>query len=291
MLSVIPGTRPKFDLGYPLFMSLKNTLYKATVKGMTRAVSRNMDLPDREPRTELCQARVVRAVNLAPQLRRITLSAALFHDIELGGADEYVGLIMPKPGETLVMPDPNVLNVRAAVKHLPVNLRWYTIRELRNDAAEVDLDIVTHGTSGPGSTWTLLAKAGDEVGVRFMNSCHYQHTGPQFYLADPAAAPALRSILETLPAAEKARTHVLLNGVADELEPHFPTAGLGSMARDQSVEEYMQDLPFDPAELSYAWLCGEAALATGMRRALVAQQVPKKRILFSGYWKRGAART
>ncbi|MDO5077590.1 siderophore-interacting protein [Corynebacterium sp.] len=250
-----------------------------------------MDLPHREPRKELCRARVVRVVDLAPQLRRITLRDALFHDIELTGADEYVGLIMPKPGQALTMPDPSILNIRAAVKHLPVSLRWYTIRELRNDAAEIDLDIVTHGTSGPGSTWAILAQEGNEVGVRFMSSCHYQHTGQQFYLADPTAAPALRSIVATLPEEEKARTHVLLNGAADELEPHFPTAGLASVTRNRDVTDFVQDLPFDPSELNYAWLCGESSLVTSMRRALVSQQVPKKRILFSGYWKRGAART
>ena len=41
----------------------------------------------------------------------------------------------------------------------------------------------------------------------------------------------------------------------------------------------------------YAWLCGESAIATGLRRHLVHdREVDRRRIMFSGYWKLGQAR-
>ncbi|WJZ03939.1 Vibriobactin utilization protein ViuB [Corynebacterium freiburgense] len=272
-------------------MTLKNKLYKATIKGMSLAMSRRIDLPEREPREELTQVTVTDTQQLAPQLRRITLEAELFQNIDFYGADEYIGLIMPKPGKTFELPNPEILNIRSAIKGMPVNLRWYTVRLHHKNQAKIDLDIVTHGTSGPGSIWALTTKVGDLAGVRLIGSCHYQHEGPQLYVADPTAAPALRNIVASLPNKEKARTHVLLQGTNNELEPNFPESNLASFNRNIPISEYIKILPFDPATLEYAWLCGESSLATGMRRALVAKNVPKQKIMFSGYWKQGIART
>lgn len=285
-------------------MSMRNAVYGAAVKVMSRAASRNMDLPEREERHEQVRATVVGVRELAPNLRRLTLGGDGFGGMALNGADEYVGLIMPRPGHELEMPDPDIANVRAAAKAVPVDLRWYTIRELRPEdggaAAEVDIDIVTHGDSGPGSAWALGAKAGDEVGIRFTGHCHYPHAGEQFYLADATAAPALRAIIESATPEELAGFHVLVVGDEDHLEP-----GLTELLADDSprpasltiiddadgVAGYLADAPFDVGDLTYAWLCGESALATGSRRALVAAGMAKGAILFSGYWKEGAART
>jgi NADPH-dependent ferric siderophore reductase len=42
----------------------------------------------------------------------------------------------------------------------------------------------------------------------------------------------------------------------------------------------------------YAWVCGESALATGVRRHLVKERgMDRRSVMSSGYWKVGAART
>ena len=92
-------------------MSVRNTLYHATVKGMRKLSSARMDLPDVDMKTDLVRARVVSNQELAPQLRRLTLTAPEFASVTLTGADEYVGLLMPRQGK-LTMPDPTIANIR-----------------------------------------------------------------------------------------------------------------------------------------------------------------------------------
>ena len=46
-------------------MSVRNTLYHATVKGMRKLSSARMDLPDVDMKTDLVRARVVRNQELA----------------------------------------------------------------------------------------------------------------------------------------------------------------------------------------------------------------------------------
>lgn len=282
-------------------MLLRNAVYDASVKAVNKAASRTMDLPERVERRELVRATVVRVVELADCLRRITLSGPGFEGIALNGADEYVGVIMPRSGHELQMPDPGISNVRTAVKHLPVDLRWYTIRELRSgeNDAEVDIDIVTHGDSGPGSAWALRAEVGDEVGIRFAGHCHYPHSGEQFYLADSTAAPALRSILAAADVERLAGFHVLVVGDVGHLEPGLPElpelgphrpASVTIIASADDIPGYFASAPFSVGALEYAWLCGESSLVTGTRRTLVDAGMAKRAILFSGYWKKGAAR-
>lgn len=277
-------------------MSMRNALYGATVKAMEKTVARNQDLPERVVRRELVRATVAETFELAPNLRRITLTAPDFGRLSRNGADEYVALVLPHPGHPLEMPDADIVNIRAAVRRLPVDVRWYTIRRL--EGTEMDVDVVVHGDSGPGTAWARRVRPGDSVGVRFHGHCHYPHSGPQFYLADATSAPALRSILEGASPSELADTHVLLAAPADELEPGAglprsdgsQPASVTIVEAANAVGDYLADAPFAPADLAYAWLCGESSMVTSCRKELVRRGMPKDRILFSGYWRSGTAR-
>lgn len=270
-------------------MSLSNKIFTTYLTMAQKVMTKQMDIPERELREGTFIATVTAAKDLAPQLRRVTFTAPELAHLQLGGADEYVGVIMPKPGAELSLPDPSIKNVRAAVRKMDnVDLRWYTIRQLRTDVAEIDIDVVTHGTEGPGSTWFLLAAPGMQAGISLTSHLYYPHNGPQLYVADPAAAPALWAILESM--SDHSNVHVLLNGAADELDIPSPLPALGSFQQNMAIEDYVANPPVAISDLEYAWLCGESSLATGARRALVAAGVPKTKIMFSGYWKRGVAR-
>lgn len=286
-------------------MSIQNTLYNATVKGMRKLSSTRMDLPDNELRTELIQAKVTATNDLAPNLRRITLTHPMMETFTPSGADEYIGIIMPLEGQALIMPDPQVSNIRAAIRAIPEqqrpNLRWYTVRAVRKEVAEIDVDVVTHGRSGPGSIWALGVQPGDEVGIRFIGSCHYPHSDAQLYLADATAVPAMLAILETFTPEELALTHVIrVAPSADYLEPVDFDPRLASCTlleaspvnAPAAITEVLRCPPFTVSELNYAWLCGESSVATMARRILTKDHhMDKKKIFFSGYWKLGAARS
>lgn len=252
------------------------------------------------------RANVAAVRELNASMRRITLAAPEFTGYELAGPDEYFGLLVPGADGQLHLPDGERVNVRAAVADMPPEqqpgLRWYTIRELRRSRGEVDVDIVTHGDSGPGSAWALRAAVGDPVGFRSGGALYTAFEPPrQLLAADETAVPALLAILE-----ERERRGLPGPGAGVTAHVEVPSAsvldGLGLPAEITVHERGDADpgtavlaaLVADPATtagLDYAWACGESGLATSLRRHLVQEVgMDKKAITFSGYWKLGAAR-
>ncbi len=119
---------------------------------------------------------------LSEPVRRITFQAPEFGQYTPSGPDEYFALIFPaRPGQAVVMPNADRVNVRTTVAQIPEaqrpQMRWYTVRALRPDAGEIDVDIVVHGDSGPGSAWALRAAPGDRVGFRASDSCYRAPAG------------------------------------------------------------------------------------------------------------------
>lgn len=247
---------------------------------------------------------VVAVTDLGAGMRRVTFEAPELATFECCGPDEYFGLLMPRPGRGLVLPDPEPLNVRAAVADLPEDdrpdLRWYTIRAHDRLAGRIDVDIVTHGDSGCGSAWTVRAAPGDRAGFRAGGALYRGHevVGRQVLVADETAVPSVAAILESLGGPEAAASqgvevHV---EVADQevlraydlgdARVHVRTGAPGSAV----VPALDTHLARGGAPVGYAWACGESDLAAGARRALVRHGMDRRRISFCGYWKLGQAR-
>lgn len=241
---------------------------------------------------------VANTVDLAPTLRRITFHAGEFADHTHTGADEYFGLLMPPAGAaTVTMPSEDRINVRQAIRRLPEDqrpdLRWYTIRRLRRAEAEIDVDFVLHGDGGPGSRWASQAEPGQEVGFRAGNATYLPaQDGPQLLAADETALPALSAILEAHPDAD---IHAYVEVPDDsyrlpiDCDRQVTWLVRGDEAPGTRLLPAVADA--NTTDWAYAWLCGESAIATGLRRHLVKERgVDRRRIMFSGYWKVGAAR-
>lgn len=90
-------------------------------------------------------------------------------------------------------------------------MRTYTIRALRPDAAEVDIDFVLHGETGPASRWAMRAQPGDALQITAPDRAFtgqgggYEWKPPRdvrdvLLIADETALPALAGILEELAA-------------------------------------------------------------------------------------------
>jgi NADPH-dependent ferric siderophore reductase len=238
-------------------------------------------------------------------IRRVTFSAKEFGAFRLVGADEYFGLLMPRPGATLTLPDGSRENVRAAIADMPEearpDLRWYTIRAHHAVNETIDVDIVTHcesgADSGPGSAWACAARPGDRVAFRSGGALFRGHEcdGPVLLIADETALPAIAAIADAHPdVLERATIHV---EVADEAALTAYTFG----AADVTVHVRTDGVPGSvvlPAlreaqlgDVAYAWICGESGMVTEGRRHLVTEAgVDRRQVLFSGYWKLGQSR-
>ncbi|MCG5435179.1 siderophore-interacting protein [Micromonospora foliorum] len=155
----------------------------------------------------------VRAVRrLSPSFTRVTFTGADLDRFADNGYDQRIKLALPLPGhDRATLPDGAdwYATWRALPEHLRNPIRTYTVRAVRPELAEVDVDLVLHGDSGPATRWARRASVGDEIalvgpdagfdgnhgGVEFR-----QPTGGTLLLAgDETAVPAISSICERLP--------------------------------------------------------------------------------------------
>ena len=277
---------------FPLVM----TTFRAWAK-------RTMAVPEIPQNHRVFPVTVARVETLAPHLRRIVLRADQLTEITTR-YDEYFGLLIPPAGRELVLPEAKDLNVRAALMDIDEidrpEMRFYTVRHHDRATGEVTVDIVTHGDSGPGSSFALHAQPGDVVGYRTLAVPYCPNSGPQLLIADPTALPAVRAIAEQLDGNLLAATTVVAAiGSHDCVEE-----GLDALAQklarlvvlEADVDEakdkltcWLKDNP--PTDVAFAWICAEQSVAAAARRVLVKELgVEKTKIMFSGYWKRGKAR-
>ncbi len=262
-------------------------------------------------------ATVVGARDLAAGLRRITLHAPEFTEPGFygrneAGYDEFFGLLLPPAGEAVHLPEEISGNVRAAVSAMPEQIRptirWYTIRKCRPEIGEVDVDIVTHGDSGPGSAWALGAQAGDEVGFFVANRIWGfvgEVEGPVLLVVDPTAVPAVFAIAERLANDGKtlASWHLVVADLGDgKEEPGLERAAesCASFTRvvtnpgdaPETLQAWLEEeAPEGLRNVKSAWICGENSLVKAVRRVVVRQWgVPKERVAFPTYWILGQPR-
>ncbi|MGO1183142.1 MAG: siderophore-interacting protein [Micrococcaceae bacterium] len=103
-------------------------------------------------------------------------------------------------------------------------MRTYTVRQVRPELAEVDVDVVLHGTEGPASAWAAAAQVGDELLIVGPDSrAETTNGGIDFkpgeatdllLAGDETAAPAILSILSQLSEREAAQPGLRFTGHA-----------------------------------------------------------------------------
>lgn len=257
------------------------------------------------PDTPQLATTVEAVTDLGGGMRRIRLTAPGLATFRRTGPDEYVGLLMPRAGRPLVLPDPASPDLRAAVAALPSptrpDLRWYTLRAHDPAARTVDVDVVTHGDTGPGSAWAVRVRPGDPVGLRAFGALYRgeEVVGRQVLVGDETAVPSVAAVLERLGGAVAAAQR----GVEVHVEVADPASlaayDLGAAhvhvrasARPGSVlvPALERHLACGGASVVYGYACGEAALAAGARSRLVRHGVPRAAVYHCGYWKLGRPR-
>ena len=279
-------------------MSISSLLEKAQFRiAKAKARGSMADMPESAGH-ELIEAEVVGVGSPSASVRRITLRADALAGFRTVGADEFFGLLMPGASGRLVLPDAERVNIRAAVAEIPEEdrpvLRWYTVRRHDPAAGTVEVDIVTHGTAGPGSAWALGAAVGDRVGFRQCGALFLPGDADRLcFVVDETAAPGLAAIMESRDLDPDCRIIVETTDLT-HLTPLPWHPGLSVVTRagagpGERALELLRDL--DAEAFDYFYLCGESDLASSCRRLLVTERgVPRQRVLFSGYWKLGQAR-
>lgn len=244
-------------------------------------------------------ARVARVADVTAHLRRITVAAPELASYAPLGCNEYVGLVLPRSADApLVLPDaasPSAIRTAVAAidEHIRPDLRWYTVRDHRPAAGELDIDFVVHGDEGPGTRFALRARPGDALGIRECTALYNppENARTRVLIGDESSLPASARILELTP--DLPRPHVFAE-VADARDRDYLPGPITWVARSGAPGEALEaavraaDLP---PQIDYVWLCGERRGVQQLRRHFTRERaVPKDRITFSGYWRLGEVR-
>ncbi|MEU9286959.1 siderophore-interacting protein [Streptomyces sp. NPDC048275] len=201
---------------------------------------------------------VVRTRRLGPSLVRITFAGSDLADFASHGRDQSLSLFLPHPGQTepavpYELGDGWWQGWRELPDDVRAVMRSYTLRALRRDPDEIDIDFVLHGVepstdseaetaagakaethagpeadtpAGPASRWASRAAAGDRVvllgpaiadnrAIRFRPPAD---TDLVVLWADETALPAASAILESLPAGTRARVWLEVQHAGDVQE-------------------------------------------------------------------------
>ncbi|HIW90818.1 MAG TPA: siderophore-interacting protein [Candidatus Corynebacterium avicola] len=248
---------------------------------------------DQDDAGRLIAVTVTAAEQLGPNLRRLTLASPGLRELTLTGPDEFFGLLMPRDRGEFTLFDTAGRNIRAAVAEIGEDerpgLRWYTVRHFRQEAGEIDVDVVMHDDHpGPGATWVAAAQPGDTAGIWLANAIWTRHnTDSPLFVADPSAVPALRAVLEFTvdhhPEDLKDYHLVIVtdggtdleSGFAEEWQDKVASLTVLNATPEQATEAVRTHLTEATAaghpstKPGYVWASGEAGMAKAVRGVAV----------------------
>lgn len=253
------------------------------------------------------QVVVRRVVQLSPSVRLITFGGPDLAGFASGGNDQRCKVFFPRPERVdFQLPTggdwyEEYLDLDPAVRP---PMRSYTIRRHDPERAEIDIEFVLHGDTGPASAWALRATVGDHAAVCGPDARHFPVLGNEFHppadtdyrllAGDETALPALMSIVDSLGPGERAVVFAEvpdpgdvrpLNTLGDVEITWLPRAAGAEVGAALLAAVCAADLPDGQP---YAWIAGESTLVKQVRRHLVSGRgFDKRRIYFSGYWRHG----
>ncbi|MEU0386395.1 siderophore-interacting protein [Streptomyces chartreusis] len=259
---------------------------------------------------------VVRTRRLGPSLVRVTFGGPDLHAFHSDGRDQSLSLFLPHPGQ----PEPVVplelgdgwwQGWRELPDDVRAVMRSYTLRALRRDPDEIDIDFALHGIepgasvqAGPASRWAARAAAGDRVlllgpavadnrAIRFRPP---EDTDLVVVWGDETAVPAASAIVESLPAGTRARVWLEVPHAGDIQDLATEAdAEITWLVREEEgdrgsamVLDTLRDARLPSAERPYVWIAGESGCVKQLRRHFVRERgVDRRRVTFVGYWRRG----
>lgn len=252
---------------------------------------------------------VVRTRRLGPSLVRVTFAGpdlGAFHSL---GRDQSLSLFLPHPGQPApVVPVELGDGWWQAWRELPDDvravMRSYTLRTVRRDPDEIDIDFVLHTPAGPASRWAARAAAGDRVlllgpavadnrAIRFRPP---RDTDLVILWGDETALPAVSAILESLPAGLRVRVWLevhdagTVQDLATESDAEITWLVQGAQGAESSPMALgaLRIAQLPPAEHPYAWIAGESSCVKELRRHFVGERgIDRRRVTFVGYWRQG----
>ncbi|MEP3115652.1 siderophore-interacting protein [Nisaea sp.] len=201
----------------------------------------------------------------------------------------HVRLMIPEAphGRPLVWPS---IDPSGAV-HYPdgddtLTVRVYTIRHIRPESGEVDVDIVRHA-GGVFSDWSETAEPGQKVGMIGPGGGYFPAAGWLAIGGDDTAVPAILRILEQRE--DEAGGQVII-GLHPHQEPQkieLPANFAINWVATSDLVNAMQAVSSPSAANCVFWFAGEAEQARALRTYFKSELgLPAERRSSAAYWRR-----
>jgi len=252
---------------------------------------------------------VVRTRRLGPSLVRVTFTGEDLRHFFSHGRDQSLSLFVPHPGQAApVVPIELGDGWWQGWRDLPDDvravMRSYTLRSLRRDPDEIDIDFVLHTPAGPASAWAARARTGDRVlllGPAVADNRAIRFRPPEdadltLIWGDESALPAVAAILESLPAGTPARVWLEVRDARDiqdltteaDAEITWLVRDAGPVEGSPMALDPLRTDRLPPAARPYVWIAGESGCVRALRRHFVRERgIDRRRVTFVGYWREG----
>ncbi|WP_329291463.1 siderophore-interacting protein [Streptomyces pseudovenezuelae] len=244
---------------------------------------------------------VARTRRLGPSLVRVSFTGEDLQHFFSDGHDQSLSLFLPaagrtEPGVPVELGDGWWQAWREQADEVRAVMRSYTLRGLRRDPDEIDIDFVLHEPAGPASAWAARARAGDRVqllgpavadnrAIRFRPPAD---TDLVLMWGDESALPAVSAILEALPAGQRARVWLEVRDAGDIQDLATDADAEITWLVGEKAPDLIRDTQLPPAERPYVWIAGESGCVKELRRHFVRERgVDRRRVTFVGYWRQG----
>ncbi|MFI8346625.1 siderophore-interacting protein [Streptomyces sp. NPDC085596] len=255
---------------------------------------------------------VTRTRRLGPSLLRVTFTGPELTEFHSEGRDQSLSLFLPQPGQSapvvpLELGDDWWHGWRELPDDVRAVMRSYTLRALRRDPDEIDIDFALHGTepgapvpAGPASRWAAGAAEGDRVlllGPAVADNRAIRFRAPEdtdlvVLWGDETAVPAATAVLESLPPSTRVHAWLQVPHAGDIQDVRTEAdARITWLVRHEGAPSAVEALRAAelPAHTSpYVWLAGEAGQVRELRRHFVGERgTERRRVTFVGYWRQG----
>ncbi|MDF3141258.1 MULTISPECIES: siderophore-interacting protein [unclassified Streptomyces] len=252
---------------------------------------------------------VVRTRRLGPSLVRVTFGGEDLAHFFSDGRDQSLSLFLPHPGQSepqvpLELGDGWWQGWRELPDDVRAVMRSYTLRALRRNPDEIDIDFVLHTPAGPASSWASRAAAGDRVlllGPAIADNRAIRFRPPEdtdlvLLWGDESALPAIAAILESLPAGRRVQAWLEVHDAGNIQDlATAADAEITWLVQDKTrtngspmALDAIRTTQLPTAERPYVWIAGESGCVKALRRHFVQERgVDRRRVTFVGYWRQG----
>lgn len=235
---------------------------------------------------------VINSIQLTENMQRITFKAEDLSDFDMESEGGYIKLLFNENGGT------DLSSITEGARPM---MRTYTVRNLRKEQNELDVDFVRHHhthtvmtaeTGGFASAWAQNAVNGNTISIAGPGSIKgLNYRADWFFLvADMTALPALSAKLEALPATAVGYAVIEINHGSDKQ----------TLVKPQGIE-LVWVLKSDVTSLtdtvqSQEWKVGRVAVWSACEFNQMRQlrtyfrnekEVDKDDLYISSYWKEG----